>query len=149
VLWLTLRRSGPPVRGPAVSELGVRVDATALLRYNLDNLRDYWLPLTDRIRPYLVDLADDAPVEADLVTHLVLGPPRLHWTLAHQDVISKSAAGAYLGRIFPHRAPLADRAARWRTDPTTSFSVADLRAAVECVDAVADDAWQRWGGPAN
>ncbi|MHB8643945.1 MAG: nucleotidyltransferase domain-containing protein [Gaiellaceae bacterium] len=44
VLWLTLRRNGVPVRGPAVSELGVPVDLDALRAYNLGNLRTYWRP---------------------------------------------------------------------------------------------------------
>jgi len=149
VLWLTLRRHGLPVRGPAVADLDVRVDPTALRRYNLDNLRGYWQRLAQWHRSYLADLPDDAVVDADALSWLLLGPPRLHWTLAHQDVISKSASGGYLGQILPDRAPLADRAARWRTDPTITFSARDLRAAVECVDAVADDAWRRWGEPAD
>ena len=50
VLWLTLRRYGRVVRGPAVDELDVRVDQDELRRYNLDNLRDYWQGVAREIR---------------------------------------------------------------------------------------------------
>ena len=61
VLWLTLQRYGIPVRGPAVSELGVRVDLDALRAYNLDNLRTYWQAQVAGIRRYVADLDPAAP----------------------------------------------------------------------------------------
>ncbi|MET7965911.1 nucleotidyltransferase domain-containing protein [Micromonospora sp. NPDC005305] len=146
VLWLTLRRHGIPVRGPAVAELGVRVDPEQLRRYNLDNLREYWQAT---VTTFAADLADGDPtevVDGGIVSWFVLGPARLHHTLAHGDVISKAAAGAYLADLFPEYAQLAWRAVGWRAGEARRFSSADLAAACDSVIAVADDAWHRFGG---
>jgi hypothetical protein len=167
VLWLTLRRYGIPVRDPAATHPGADgagangagpdgagpdgagpdgdVDIAALRRYNLDNLRGYWQALAAHTRGRLADLDPDLPLPADLVVWPVLGPARLHYTLAHLDVISKARAGAYLAELFPQWASLADRAIRWRAGEPDSFTATDLYAAVQSVDAVADDAWTRWG----
>jgi hypothetical protein len=72
-----------------------------------------------------------------------LGPARLH-TLAHGDVIAKAAAATYLGRLFPQRGPLADRAVRWRAGHAETFTATDLRAAGHSIDTVVEDAWNRW-----
>ncbi|WDZ84857.1 nucleotidyltransferase domain-containing protein [Micromonospora cathayae] len=147
VLWLTLRRHGIPVRGPAVTELGVRVDAEQLRRYNLDNIRGYWQPTAAMLAAQLTGTAPGVtdPDAAKAVAWYVLGPARLHHTLAHGDIIAKAAAGEYLGRLFPEYADLARRAVRWRSGTPEQFTVADLRAALNSVDAVADDAWRRFG----
>jgi hypothetical protein len=146
VLWLTLRRHGIPVRGPAVAELRVRVDPEQLRRYNLDNLREYWQAT---VTTFATDLADEDPtggVDGGIVSWFVLGPGRLHHTLAHGEVISKAAAGAYLADLFPEYAQLARRAVGWRAGEPEHFTTADLVAACDSVDAVADDAWRRFGG---
>jgi hypothetical protein len=140
VLWLTLKRYGIAVRGPKPD---VEVDLAALCRYNLDNLREYWQPTAAEARSYVAELPDDAPVEAFAVEWLVLGPARLHYTLAHADVISKSAAGAYLAELFPAFGDLARRAVRWRAEQSGTFTVADLKAAAESVDIITEDAWRR------
>lgn len=146
VLWLTLRRHGVPVRGPAVADLGVPVDAERLRRYNLDNLREYWQAQGARFPAELAGVEPDTVLDAGIVTWFVLGPARLHHTLAYGDVISKAAAGMYLAQLFPEYADLADRAVRWRTGAPELFTAADLLAAGESVDAVAEDAWRRFGG---
>ncbi|MGY0003920.1 nucleotidyltransferase domain-containing protein [Micromonospora sp. I033] len=145
VLWLTLRRYGIPVRGPAVAELAVRVDPEQLRRYNLDNLRAYWQPAAARILAELADVAPATAVDGGIVSWFVLGPARLHHTLAHADVISKAAAGDHLAALFPEYAPLARRAAGWRAGEAGPFTAADLVAAGHSVNAVADDAWRRFG----
>jgi hypothetical protein len=145
VLWLTLHRYGVRVRGPAVAELGVRVDPEAVRRYNLDNLRTYWRSRAATTRAALTKVDPDEPVEAGTVSWYALGPARLHHTLAHGDVISKAAAGAYLGQLFPAYADLAHRAVRWRAGAPERFTAADLRAALDSVDRVAEDAWRRFG----
>lgn len=141
VLWLTLLRHGRRVRGPEIADLGIRVAPEALRDYNLGNLRSYWQPLV-RSRP--PDLPDEQ-VPADFVAWLTLGPARLHHTLAYGDIISKAAAGAYLAELFPAYAELAGRAVAHRAGTPQQFSAADLRAAAASVDAVAEDAWSRFG----
>lgn len=145
VLWLTLRRYGVPVRGPAVAELGLRTDPAERRRWNLDNLRAYWQPWAEGARRETASLPGDARVDAEAVTWGVLGPARLHFTLAYDDVTTKADAGAYVARHFPAWVALADRAVAWRASGAGEFTVADLRDAADAVDAVAADAWRRWG----
>lgn len=141
VLWLTLRRHGQHKRGPAIEDLGIPERPEALRRYNLDNLRTYWQPLVAD----LPDLPDDEPVPADSVVWLTLGPARLHYTLAFGEIISKTAAGSYLGSLFPAYAGLAARAIEHRAGVPQTFDFADLRSAAAGVHEVADDAWARFG----
>ncbi|MCA2215428.1 nucleotidyltransferase domain-containing protein [Jidongwangia harbinensis] len=145
VLWLTLQRHGIPVRGPAVADLDVRVDRTKLRRYNLDNLRGYWQAAVATFPTELADTAPDEVLDPAVVTWFVHGPARLHHTLAHGDIIAKTAAGDYLAQLFPEYAALAHRANRWRAGAPEQFTVADLRTAGDSVNAVADDAWRRYG----
>ncbi|WP_346537410.1 nucleotidyltransferase domain-containing protein [Micromonospora sp. DPT] len=145
VLWLTLQRYGIPVRGPAAAELGVRVDPEQLRRYNLDNLREYWQSAVATFPSALADVAPDAVMDAETVSWFVLGPARLHHTLANGDIISKAAAGDHLAQLFPEYADLAHRAVRWRAGEAEQFTAADLAAAGDNVNAVADDAWRRFG----
>ncbi|MGR6319402.1 nucleotidyltransferase domain-containing protein [Micromonospora soli] len=147
VLWLTLRRYGIRVRGPAVASLGVRVDPEQLRRYNLHNLREYWQAAADGFPADLAGVAPDAILDAGTVSWFVLGPARLHYTLAHGDVISKAAAGEYLGQLFPEYADLAHRSVRWRAGEAERFTATDLITAGDSVHAVADDAWRRFGDP--
>ena len=137
VTWLTLARYGVRVRGPAVTDLGLRIDPDELRQYNLDNLRDYWLPLVADIPPL------DGPVPAEPVTWLVLGPARLHHTLRHGDIISKASAAEYLAELFPRYADLARRAVAHRAGEPLEFTADDLYAAAESVRAVAADAFRR------
>ena len=144
VLSLTLRRYGRRVRGPAVEDLDVRVDADELRRYNLDNLRDYWQGTAAEIRTALAGTAADADMDADSVAWCVLGPARLHYTLTNGDVIAKSAAGHYLAKRFPEYAGLAHRSIGHRAGHPQRFTAADLLAAADSIDAVATDAWDRF-----
>ena len=145
VLWLTLQRYGITVRGPAVAELGVRVDPAELHRYNLGNLRGYWAGEAAGIAAALTGMDPATVMDAGTVTWCTLGPARLHYTLAHGDIISKSAAGEYLSQLMPEYADLAARAVRWRAGAPEQFTAADLVAAGQSITAVTDDAWRRFG----
>jgi hypothetical protein len=145
VLWLTLARYGIPVRAAASSDLGVQVDLEALRAYNLDNLRAYWQPQATGIRRYAAGVQPTAAVDAEYASWMLLGPARLHYTLANEDVISKSDAGEYVIAHFPDYASLAERAIRWRAGEAVDFTAEDLVAAASLTDLIADDAWDRWG----
>jgi len=145
VLWLILQRCGLSVRGPVVANLGLTVDPVALRRYNLDNLRTYWKPLAELIRQRTRDLPDRTPIGGENVAHAMLGPARLHYTLAVGDVIPKSGSAAYLAEHFRTWADLAERTTRWRAGEPVTFTIADLRTAAASIDTVADDAWDRFG----
>lgn len=147
VLWLTLSRYGRSVRGPAVAELGLTVDVDELRQQTLDNLKRYWArEIRQALHGVPDDVAADATtVDAEAIVWRVLGPARLHYTLAHGDVITKAGAAAYLAEHFPAYASLADRAVRWRQGEPITFTVADARAVADSIDAVVADAWHRWG----
>jgi hypothetical protein len=145
VLWLTLTRFGLAVRGPSVADLPVEVDPQRLRRWNLDNLRSYWQPLAGRLRKAMAGPDAGAVAEAAGVVWAVLGPARLHYTLATGEVASKTNAGRYAADHFPAWAELAGRAVRWREGQPVEFVTADARAAAAMVEAVVEDAWQRWG----
>jgi hypothetical protein len=99
-----------------------------------DDVRD----LTDR---YLeaVDRAQapaDQPVEPDWVVWVMLGPARLHYTIATGDIIAKPDVAGYIAKEFPEWTELAARAAAHRRGEPASFTAADLLAAADHVDAV-------------
>ncbi|MEU4569416.1 nucleotidyltransferase domain-containing protein [Micromonospora sp. NPDC023956] len=150
VSWLLLTRYGQAVRGPAVSDLGLTVDHDEVRRFNLDNLTTYWQPLAAGARAVVGAVPDDVPAEAtrvgaEGVAWCVLGPARLHFTLAHGDVVAKTGVAGYLAEILPAYGPLADRALRWRRGEPVALTAADVRAAADSVDAVVADALRRWG----
>lgn len=147
VLWLTLRRHGIGVRGPAVADLDLGTDHAALRRYNLENLGGYWRGQAREVADHLAGLADDEPMPAEPVAWLILGPARLHHTLAYGDIVSKARAGGYLAELFPAWASLASRAVRFRAGSPETFTAGDLRAAVDSAHALIDDAEARFATP--
>ncbi|GIF20713.1 hypothetical protein BJ973_001382 [Actinoplanes tereljensis] len=144
VVWQVLQRYGVKVRGPEIADLDVRVDPGELLRYNLDNLRDYWQPSVVANEPHLAALDPAEPLDAETVVWFVTGPARLHHTAATGDIISKAAAADYLASQFPQHAALARRAAAFRTGSPEVFTLPDLREAFDSVHTVANDAWRRF-----
>lgn len=116
-----LVESGIAVRGPRPDALGLDPEPARLEAYNRENLESYWRPWARRYR--------DRPGP---VLHLrvgratawgVLGPPRLHYTIATGRVVSKATAGEYALDTFDDRwHPLIRHALTWwaRERPTTS-----------------------------
>ncbi|MFI5890349.1 nucleotidyltransferase domain-containing protein [Actinoplanes sp. NPDC051513] len=147
VVWLILQRYGIALRGPAVADLGVRVDPDEVRRYNLDNLREYWQANAHNFRSYVEALPAGEARDATIVAWYVLGPARLHHTAATGGIISKIEAGPYLASLFPEYAELAGRAVRHRAGEDVAFRTTDLLMAFDAVDAVAEDAWRRFGHP--
>lgn len=145
VLWWTLATCGVPERGPAPGRLGLRLDPDRLRRYSLDNLRTYWQRLAGEIRSAVAGRDPDAPADPGAVVWAVLGPGRLHHTLATGAVTSKSGVVPYLRQRFPAWADLADRAGRARHGSQVGFRTTDALAAADLIDAVTADAWRRFG----
>jgi hypothetical protein len=107
-------------------------------------------PLGDQLRNAIADhdaaSAIGFPVEPEIVVWCLLGPARLHYTLARGEVIPKAHVGQYLGCMFPQ---WADVAVQWRNNEPVLFTVGDVRAAADSIDAVVDHAWQRWADAAD
>jgi hypothetical protein len=149
LLWLMLSRCGVAMRGPSAKDLDVRVDPQRLRRWNLDNLRSYWQPLAEQIRRAVAGRAATDVATSSGVMWAVLGPARLHYTLATGEVTSKTGAGHYAAKQFPAWAELATQAVAFRAGQPLDFVTADALAAAAMVDAVVEDAWQRWGYPGS
>jgi hypothetical protein len=92
ITWYVLATYGVTVRGPTVDRLGVYVDVDARTRFVVENLRDYWQPLGERV---VRECGSDpsATFDASLFEWCALGALRLHATAFTGDVISKTAAG--------------------------------------------------------
>lgn len=89
VTWHVLAQAGIPVRGPAVTDLGVYTDWPALAAATRRNLVEYWAPWTQRRARGPIGLT------AWATTWGVLGIARLRHTLAAGRVTSKTDAATY------------------------------------------------------
>jgi hypothetical protein len=94
VEWKELDEHGVTVRGPVPEMLGLQSLPELLRTWNRDNLETYWRPLAEGLlasrrrsgmwfRPRW------------FTAWGVLGAPRLHYTIATGDIVSKEAAGEY------------------------------------------------------
>ncbi len=103
IAWHTLAHHGVRCRGPAVADIPVWTDATALAAWTNDNLDTYWQRrVLDRgarlLTPYgLIGLG------AWACEWCVTGVSRLHYTLATGVITSKEGAGRYALATFPDR----------------------------------------------
>ncbi|MEW9533867.1 aminoglycoside adenylyltransferase domain-containing protein [Microbispora sp. NPDC049125] len=129
VMWKVLRERGITFRGPAPGELGLDPEPARLRPWNHDNLREYWQPWAMRV---LSRRPPPSPPGFKRWTTAwgVLGPPRLHHTIATGEVVSKEAAGEYALDVFPARwHPIVrEGLAYWRGEPADpAFSDHDVR----------------------
>jgi hypothetical protein len=93
VAWRVLATKALPVRGPRLSDGDVWFDANVLRRWNIDNLDTYWV---DRVTEWRRrEPSEPAVRHKSGLQWLVLGVPRLHYTILTLDVTSKTAAGRY------------------------------------------------------
>jgi hypothetical protein len=100
VEWRTLATKSLAVRGGPLDASTIWFDADALRQWNLDNLDDYWVGKAgegERLPPEFWVRWESG------LQWVVLGIPRLHHTIVTNEVISKSAAGAYALNITDER----------------------------------------------
>jgi hypothetical protein len=133
--WKVLAEQGIAVRGPEPGALGLDPEPEQLVAWNLRNLDEYWRPWARRTRH----------VRSRWATAWgMLGPPRLHCTIATGDIVSKEAAGEYARDVFGARwHPLLDDALGYVRGERSTLAMARAercRATSEFVVAVADDA---------
>ncbi|HZP54918.1 nucleotidyltransferase domain-containing protein [Actinocrinis sp.] len=137
-LWATLHRHGVTVQGTPAAELGVAPDAVWLREWNLANLmEDYWKPWAWQMRGLDGVWPADTPALPAFVVWGLLGPGRLHCTIATGEIISKTESADYTARLLPEYAELLARAKAWRLgDDTVTFTRGEGVAACDLVDAV-------------
>ncbi len=142
VTWRELQTHSLVLRGPSLVAGSVWFDAGALRRWNLENLEHYW-------RRQVAAWKQVDPTE-ELVRHeyglqwLVLGIPRLHYTMATLEVTSKTEAGRYALDVVDQRwHPVIRTAIALRADRTAALELSPEGAreqAVEVATWLIDDA---------
>ncbi len=120
VTWKVLHDRGIAVRGPDPATLGLDPQPELLRPWNLANLESYWRPWAEGLLRRPVARARFRPRWT--TAWGVLGPPRLHHTVATGEVLAKEEAGAYALDTFDRRwHPLIREALAYRdgrrTDP--------------------------------
>lgn len=101
-VWLTVGRYGVTVRGPDPAAIEVALDPHGLRTWCLGNLEAYWRRQVDAGRR-LATRRGLATLTDGCVAWMVLGAPRLHYSIATGDVTSKDGAGRYVLERFPER----------------------------------------------
>lgn len=97
-MWKEFADHGVPLRGPVPSSLGLDPELGLLRDWCLGNLSSYWQSWAAAALGGRRHSGWRNPRWA--VAWATLGPPRLHRTIAHGDVISKEAAGNYALDVF-------------------------------------------------
>ncbi|MEV6232091.1 aminoglycoside adenylyltransferase domain-containing protein [Saccharopolyspora shandongensis] len=116
VMWKVLRESGIAVRGPAPGRLGLDPEPDRLRAWNLDQLNGHWRSWAEKSLSRKPPRKPLLPAHRVALAH-VLGPPRLHCTIATGRVITKESAAEYALDTFAARwHPLIRSALAHRTD---------------------------------
>jgi hypothetical protein len=117
VTWQMLASHGIAVRGRHRDHLQVYLDDAQLRSWTLCNLNSYWRRWALRARRSAVTSQRALPRR--FAAGGVLGPPRLHYTIATGEIVSKEAAGHYALATFERRwhALIEDALAFWRGEP--------------------------------
>lgn len=139
VTWAELAQCGMVIRGEAPR---FEVDLGALKAFNRENLRSYWRPFIAEARAKMAERASDALLPyPQTLPWLVLGPPRLHFTIATGEIASKTTAGRYGAALFPAWAYLVEKALAVRNgDDVPPPTAAELADAADFAEAVTYDA---------
>jgi hypothetical protein len=125
VTWQVLLHNGITVRGRAPAELGLDPEPGQLRAWNLDQLRGHWRGYADAALAGAVPRKPLVPGHR-LVLARLLGPPRLHHTIATGAVLTKEAAGAYARDTFsPAWHPVLDAALALRAGAPVTLPPAD------------------------
>ncbi|WP_172173306.1 nucleotidyltransferase domain-containing protein [Brevibacterium sp. CT2-23B] len=117
VIWRELVDGGITVRGRPIAAWDLDAQPEALRPWVRTNLREYWTPLAAQLRDRpqrtprtLVHRLLTSPrgLSAGTVAWCVLGPARMHHTLATGEIIGKEAAGRHALDAFPQHAPITE-----------------------------------------
>lgn len=133
-MWKEFADHGVPLRGPAPPSLALDPEPGLLRKWCLDNLSSYWQSWAEAALVRGRHSGRRSPRWA--VAWATLGPPRLHRTIAHGDIISKEAAGNYALEIFDVRwHPVIQQGLAYRRGETSRLPVPASRDAVRAAAA--------------
>lgn len=118
VVWKTFAEHGVALRGPGPADLGLDPEPHLLRQWNIDNLNGYWRSCAAATMAGRPPLKPWVPARW-ATAWTVLGPARLHRTIATGDVVSKQEAGRYALEVFaPEWHPIIEEAlAYWDGAP--------------------------------
>ncbi len=117
VIWKELVDGGITVRGRPIAAWDLDAQTEALRPWVRTNLREYWTPLAAQLRDrprrtprtlFQRLLTSPRGLSAGTVAWCVLGPARMHRTLATGEIIGKEAAGRHGLDAFPQHAPITE-----------------------------------------
>ena len=117
VIWKELVDGGITVRGRPITAWDLDAQPEALRPWVRTNLREYWTPLAAQLRDRprrtpraLVHrlLRSPLALTAGTVTWCVLGPARMHCTIATGEIIGKEDAARHALDAFPQNAPITE-----------------------------------------
>jgi hypothetical protein len=99
VQWKTFAERGVAVRGAAPSSLGLDPEPARLKQWNLDNLNGYWTWASNKAAS---GKSPNNPLNGPRWSTAwnVLGPTRLHHTIATGEIVTKEQAGEYALEAF-------------------------------------------------
>ena len=118
VVWKTFAEYGITIRGPQPEDLELDPEPHLLRQWNLDNLNGYWKSCATATLKGKPPLKPWMPARW-ATSWTVLGPARMHHTIATGDIISKQQAGEYALEAFdPEWWPIIEEAvAYWQGEP--------------------------------
>jgi predicted nucleotidyltransferase len=116
VTWYTLATSGVSIRGPGRTGLHVVIDLDDRRAFVRGNTATYWRSVADMVAQALAD-AERTEFSAETTEWCVLGIARMFVTYRTGDVVSKSAAGAFLAAEAPEYESLVERSLEIRRAP--------------------------------
>lgn len=99
VQWKVFAERGLALKGPAPGDLSLDPEPHTLRQWNLDNLDSYWRPLAAPCLAGCSPMSRHMPSPA-VLSWVVLGPVRLHHTVATGEVATKDEAGVYALATF-------------------------------------------------
>ncbi|WP_181274318.1 nucleotidyltransferase domain-containing protein [Brevibacterium oceani] len=102
VVWKELVDGGITIRGRELGGWELDPEPAQLRPWVRENLQDYWAPLAEQLH------TGSRTLSAGSVEWCLLGPARMHHTLATGEIISKEAAGLYALMTFPNHAPITE-----------------------------------------
>ncbi len=136
VTWRDLQTYALTVRGRPLEEDDVWFDPDALRSWSRENLEQYW-------QRQIQHWKDVVPTDF-LIRHqyglqwLVLGVPRLHYTIATLQITSKTGAGRYALEVVDRKwHPVIEAAIALRADRTAPLRLSIEEARSQAVDVAA------------
>jgi hypothetical protein len=120
VTWITLARHGVTVMGADARSLAIHTDIDAAILHARNNLRDYWQHWLHR-HAALLSVSGLAALTPAATVWAVLGVSRLHATITHGVLLSKSAAARYARDVFPEHKAIISHALLLRAGAASNF----------------------------